>query len=483
MRSKLLLSILLASFVIGAGMLRRGHDWGDDFAWYILQAKSILNGTTEEFIEQSIFTNTQSTTHVGPLAYPWGYPLILVPPFAINGISPLTLKLPGLFFYVGFLVCLYFLVVTRLTPTESLLIVALFAFDPMMLQFLDQILSDIPFLFFSTLTLLLMTRESGSRPVQHGLIGMSIFFTAFLRATGILLLGSFLIIRFFKLWRGRRDREAVKQMIRDAMIVCMVFAALWAFNALSLPGGGESYLSQYSTITPEIIKGFAAGYFKVFSQFFGKEEGWKYLYYVVFVFFLIGAWARRKDETIFILFFVLWMLVHVTYPYWQGARYIFPLLPIFIYFAFQGMKTAVHKLPEAHRKNGERIFQGFWLLLIAIFLLESGAAAYNNVKNGRTVHGAFDPVSMEVYQYINEKTPPGSVIVFFKPRVILLMTDHPTIMSTECDRMLRGDYIVLSKKVGENQQIPPERIRSCDLPLNRVFENRRFIIYEVQKGS
>ena len=62
-----------------------------------------------------------------------------------------------------------------------------------------------------------------------------------------------------------------------------------------------------------------------------------------------------------------------------------------------------------------------------------------------------------------------------------LMTDHDTIMSTECDRMSLGDYIVLSRKVGENQQIAPEEIDSCNLPLDEVFRNRRFIIFEILK--
>jgi hypothetical protein len=204
-----LLLIIVISMLIAAGTLSRGHQWGDDFAWYILQAKSILNGNTDEFMEISAFTNTQSTTHLGPLAYPWGYPLILVPAYAIKGISPLALKLSALFFFAGFLICLFFLVRDHLTQTESLLLVSLFAFNPLLLQFLDQILSDIPFLFFSTLSLLLMTQE-GKRGIPHfALIGASIFFTTFLRVTGILLLGSFLIVQFFRLLNNRKDRKIV----------------------------------------------------------------------------------------------------------------------------------------------------------------------------------------------------------------------------------------------------------------------------------
>src|SRR5919109_4694933 len=172
-----MLLIILISLALGASTLRRGHEWGDDFAWYILQAKSIWDGTTNEFMEISAFTNQQSTTHLGPLAYPWGYPLILTPVVAVKGVSPLGLKLPALFFYAGFLICLYFLIKTRLTPNESLLVVALFAFNPLLLQFLDQILSDIPFLFFSTLSLLLMTQAGQRSYLQTIGIDAAIFFT------------------------------------------------------------------------------------------------------------------------------------------------------------------------------------------------------------------------------------------------------------------------------------------------------------------
>jgi hypothetical protein len=40
---------------------------------------------------------------------------------------------------------------------------------------------------------------------------------------------------------------------------------------------------------------------------------------------------------------------------------------------------------------------------------------------------------------------------------------------------------VLSRKVGKNQQIPPEEIDACNLPLNEALKNNRFIVYKVQK--
>src|SRR5512147_701021 len=130
MRNTLLAIMIIASFVLGAATLTRGHEWGDDFASYILQAESIWKGETDEFVEHNSFTIFQSSNQIGPVAYPWGYPLILTPVYALKGIHPLALKLPGLIFYGGFLVCLYLLTRTRLIPMQRLLVVSLFAFNP-----------------------------------------------------------------------------------------------------------------------------------------------------------------------------------------------------------------------------------------------------------------------------------------------------------------------------------------------------------------
>ena len=69
--------------------------------------------------------------------------------------------------------------------------------------------------------------------------------------------------------------------------------------------------------------------------------------------------------------------------------------------------------------------------------------------------------------------------MFFKPRAMRLMTDRDSLALTECDRMMEGDYLALSKKVGENLQIPPEYIDDCNLPLEMVFQNRRFVVYKL----
>jgi hypothetical protein len=145
------------------------------------------------------------------------------------------------------------------------------------------------------------------------------------------------------------------------------------------------------------------------------------------------------------------------------------------------MKTAAGKLPSQYVRYGQWLVYGFWILISVVFLFRSTSNAYTNLQNGRMINGPFDSYSREVYDYIQEKTPADSVVVFFKPRAMRLLTGHDSLMSMECARILKGDILVLSRKVGDNQQIPPEKIGSCNLPLKEVLKNSRFIVYQIQK--
>jgi hypothetical protein len=141
-----------------------------------------------------------------------------------------------------------------------------------------------------------------------------------------------------------------------------------------------------------------------------------------------------------------------------------------------------NQLPVTYRLFGGGIVFVVWLAVVGIFLFRSVTNAYSNLKDHRATNGPFDPYSSDVYNYIRAETPPDSVIVFWKPRAMRLFTDRNTFMSTECNRLTLGDYVVISKKA-ENSQVPPDQIDQCGLglALEIVFENRRFIIYQVPK--
>jgi hypothetical protein len=79
--------ILLVSSALSFALLTDGHAWGDDFAAYLMQGWSLLQGTTEEFVRRNTFTVRNSTPVPGPIAYPWGYPLLLAPVLGFLGVN------------------------------------------------------------------------------------------------------------------------------------------------------------------------------------------------------------------------------------------------------------------------------------------------------------------------------------------------------------------------------------------------------------
>ena len=166
----LLALIVLLSGAISFSLLTRGHSWLDDFAAYLMQAKSILDGTMGDFVRRNTFTVTESSYPPGPAAYPWGFPLLLAPVYAVFGMSVLAFKLVNTLFYALFLVIFFALARTRLTEGKSLLLTAVLAFNPALLLAHDQIISDIPFLFFCTLAIFLIDvftlRESPKAQTQ-----------------------------------------------------------------------------------------------------------------------------------------------------------------------------------------------------------------------------------------------------------------------------------------------------------------------------
>jgi len=481
-KSAIILSIiLLSSALLGSSVLTRGHFWGDDFAAYIMQAKSILTGSTNEFVTANTFAVTQSSHQIGPAAYPWGFPLMLTPVYTLIGLSPLALKLPGLASYLAFLVVFFFLTTRRFSLTKSLLAVSLFAFNPELLRFLDNILSDIPFLLFSTLAILLaelyaQETRNKYRLTLAVLTGVAVFVAFFVRTQGLILLGSILL---FQGVRFLSQREQRRRLVTDTLTIAVSFGVLWGISIVIFPGGQSSYLALYSGFSFDLLMNNIVNYSQLFGEFFASLPGQDMFFGIFVVLFFIGFITRFKTDLLFVLYAALYIAVIWTWPEWQGYRFIFPMLPFFVYFAMQGIRVTLSKI-EGNKKNIlQKGTYGYLLIIVILFAYNSGANAFENLRADRDINGPFDPYSIEIYDYIKNNTPPDSVIVFFKPRAMRLMTDRDTLALTECNRIPEGNYLALSKKVGENLQIPPERIDECNLHLDRVFENRRFIVYKL----
>lgn len=480
LRDPLLITILILSVALGSLHLTYGQDWGDDFAEYIMQAKSISQRNMPEFIQRNSFTTNTSSDFMGAAAYPWGYPFIIAPVFAVAGLNLMALKLPTLLCYGGFLICLFILMRRKLDRGKSLLMVALFAFNPTLLRFLDEILSDVPFLFFGTLTLLLIDFFVDDHQATIAwALGLIIFTAFFIRTTGILLLIALSIVQIIQIIRYRNDRVLIRKTIQSTLIVWLVFGALCLISALIFPTGSESYFSGLANFSVQTFLDNVSSYFQIFGAFFGTGIISSIIYYFTIIFFALGLWTRKRSDVLFIIYFFLTIASLIIWPYFQGIRLIWPVLPLFLYFVFQGFSFVIEHLPWKHNAIGKVVFYGFWLLLVIFFFFTSTAYAYTNIKNNRQLPGPFDTYSIQMYDFIKNETPADSVIIFFKPRILDLMTDRDAFESTKCGPMHPGDYIVLVRGTSQYRQIPDGQIGTCHLDLREVFKNEQFFAYQI----
>jgi hypothetical protein len=479
----LFLFVILSS-LLSFSLMTRGHLWWDDFASYIMQAQSILQGNMAEFIRRNTISIEQSSAPVGPIAYPWGFPLLLVPLYAIFGINLLVFKLVNILFYALFLPLFYSFLRNRLPVSSSLTIIALLAFSPPILDRFDIIQSDIPFLFFSTLGLILLDQlykdEEHSRRFKITL-GLVMFAAYFLRTNGVLLIVSLLALDVLKGWPRKR---AILARIRLNAAVYITFFACAVAEKLIFPGGQGSYFSHFSMFSVERLLDNIAFYLTLPANFFDLFTPIEVLtpaeYVIAFVAAFLGIygiWRRFWDETPILLYALLTFSMFILWPERQGLRFIYPIVPFLLYFAFAGG----YQMAESLNPLAENMLLGVWIGLAAVSFGTSLTLGGLLTGVRPSINGPFDPVSAQMFEYIREETPPDSLIVFFKPRVMRLMTDRDAIMLRECERLGMGDYVVIRDNNGENDQVDPDRIKKCgkDFPLTKVYGNKRFTVYKV----
>ncbi len=466
-----LISIPLISTLLSLSMLTHGHLWWDDFASYILQAQSLLHGTPSEFVAHNAFTIQQSSYPPGPIAYPWGFPILLTPLLAIFGMKLLALKGLNTIFFLLFLVAFYQLAKTRLAPVWSLFLTAILAFNPVLLQAHDLILSDIPFLFFSALTLLLIEKNVK----QTWSIGLVIFVAFSLRTNGLLLLAPLAVaqIQQFHSWvEARKDWARI-------VVPYVSFAVLAGSLALLLPGGQESYFSHFSMFTVERWLANAVYYLRLPADLFNGIWLGPVFFWLWVLSFFAGVIFNFKRDLPLLTYLVVSLGLFITWPETQGLRFLYPLVPIGALIAAEGWKSAAERLPAAGTFVARWAGFGSVGLLILLSLTASAQIGMSNLRNGRDINGPFDVYSQEMFAFIREGTPPDSVVIFFRPRAMRLLGERDSFLSTECARLPMGDYLVLSKKADDSLQIPENQIQGCGLSLTSVFENRRFIVFRL----
>jgi len=484
--------LLLLYLFLSSSILTLGHYWGGDFSAYIMQSVSFLEGTESEFIHQNSFTIQNSNAALGPINYPWGFPILISPVIYLFGINLLALKSINILIYLLFLVCIFLLFAGRLSFVNRLVMLAFFAFSPVIIQAHDNILSDIPFLFFSTISVFMIDRfilsekKLVSFTFDNLLLGFSIFAAYSTRTNGALLLLVLLITQIVKRITSLNTNPINTKRIYLNVLPYLAFFTLLGLSMLKLPDSSASYISQSDGLNIVRAVKFLYRYTMLLPTMlhtYDYESPFNIFLFIIFLpFALMGVLSRWRSDYHFIIYSGFTLILYSYPPFIAGLRYVFPVLPFYIYFILVGWDWLSSILKDRNLRVVRYFGNALLLIILLVGIASSLSLAIENLSGRRQIEGPYDRSSTEMFRFITKNTGVESTIVFFKPRVLRLITGRRSLKALYCPNILLGDYLVFHKEK-DKERISIGEIQNCSPQpeFDPIFDNQVFTVYRIRK--
>ena len=508
----ILIGVAAAFYIL---TIRAGYNWGGDFALYIAHAKNIATG--QPYADTGYIYNT-NVPALSPRTYPPVFPAILSPVYRIFGLDLYPMKVAGIAVFSLFLVVFYYYTRERLESSWSRLgAVAAVAFSPWFWKLKDSIMSDYSFLLFTFAAIVLMDRladrktTGGSSMMFAVLVGLVAYLSYGTRSLGLLLIPALMLLGIVRF----------RAISRATIVVTLVFAAGYAVQYAKLQTD-QSYVNslkvslQKSADRAAATSGSVAAeprgpsgyqrlqnrvwsnlnyYYQVMKPYWfkGNPKRSVILYagtgvLAVFGFLVLVRNRPSSGDTFFLLYAAVLLLV----PFFQGDRYLLPLVPLYFVYLFRGAESVlgsgssiVRKLPLAKS-------------IIPIGLMLAIAWSYSTYYTpGRFEdysYGIEKKESKELFEFVRQSTPQDSVIIFRKPRPLALMTGRKASTFHITDNP--EDLLAYFEQIGANYIIEPKegaRVPQWEYMqdwiahyverLEPVFENADFRVYRLNASS
>lgn len=399
------LIIIIGSFYIAT--IREGHDWGGDFSMYIHHAKNICEGI--DYRATGYIYNPFSPD-LSPKAYPPVFPLLLAPIYCVFGFDLTVMKIEIIVIFLIFLLVFYRIVKDNLPLGYSLAILLTIGLNPFFWHFKDNILSDIPFLVFAYLSLMLIHRiyhssDPEKYPILYGLLtGLLIYASIGTRSIGFVLIPCLFIYHFMGPKKPPRF-----------LITAILFSILLILSQKFSPYGSSDYSDQFMLSWQTVLIHldiYPESFFALWHSGYSKNLA---LSLIILIFAFIGYLIRFKEgPTVFEVFTVLYLVTIIVWPISQRTRYLMPIIPLLIFYSFYG----IYKNPFFQKKAIIRAV--FSLLILAIFLSYIGR--YSKTDFTPLKEGIGKKTSIALFTFIKKHTHKHDVFIFLKPRVLSLYT-------------------------------------------------------------
>jgi len=455
---------------------------------------------------------------MSPRTYPPVFPAILAPVYRIFGLNLYAMKVTGIVIFSLFLVIFYYYARERLESSWSqLAAVTAVAFSPWFWHLKDYILSDFSFLLFTYAAVVLMDRlagrqTTGGQPVLFAVVvGLVAYLSYGTRSLGLLLIPALILLNLVRF----------RAISRATMVVTLVFAAGYAVQYAELQTD-QSYVNslkasmQRRTDRGDATVGTAAveqqtqsGYQRLQDRvsrnlrFYHQimKSYWSEDYHRISFIMYAGTGVLaifgflvlvRNRPSSGDMFFLLYAAVLLLVPFFQGERYLLPLVPLYFVYLLRGAESVLG--------SGSSIVRKFPLaksiVPIGILFVIAGlyTAHYKSDRFEDISYGVGKKETTEMFEFVRRNTPQDSVIIFRKPRPLALMTGRKA--STFHRPVNPEDLMTYFVQIGATHIIEPKegtRVPNREYvqnwvayyaeKLEPVFENADFRVYRLDTGS
>jgi len=389
------------------------------------------------------------------------------------------MKVEVVVFFAGALLLFGLLLRTELPPPALVAFLIILGFSPFFWQAKDDVLSDLPFLFFLALSLLLIHRAPDWqrrfkwRPLYPIAAGVALYLAVGTRPVGLALVPTLLVADIL---RNRR-------LTRMTFMPLAVLAVLLGAQGVFVHGGG-GYLDQLVPTPSSVarnVKGYALALQRLW-QTDRKGAELPVLFWALAALALAGFVVRLRRR---ITAIEVWPVVYcIPILMWHSRpveRYLIPWVPFFVFFALIGALAAGEFLRKRLGAAGSVLVPA--ILVTAILL--TYARVYARTDFGPITGGPTSASANQLWSFVKDRTSNQDVFVFIKPRALSLFTGRPASAYYEPEdeqelwaymRGIHARYLI----VGPLDHGYLRRfVRDYQNELREVFSVGTFVVYEV----
>ncbi len=513
-----------------------GHGSGDDFALYVNQARSLVQGDVGTTIGANRYAiDNSGWSTFSPYTYPWGLPLLLAPVLTVTGgvnwvtgvdYAPLKLVITAT---LAIALMAYFAMLRRrIPPIGAVLLPLFFATNFWYVTHTDQVLSEFPFLMCLMLFLVWLDRVrerselDGDRTAPLVILGLIACYAFNTRREGLGTLLGLMAAQLVLIWDRTSASAGVARVTTARSLNWRALATPWAtfigataaFQVLLpadlLPNydarspGTRTSLSNvsdnvtfYRTILAEQVGLKDAGPYD--ATLFGSSSLGDAAVVAVAVAVAIGLvacalTATRRDAAV--VGTLLGVGGAVVVAPFHEYRYLLALLPLMMYFAYQGVAIPVRKaVALIHRDTAARIV-GWPVVLTEIVLLGLIVGGWHDTRNAYEYRSSWvgpqagpqEALALEMWAAVRNETRGDSVIVYNRARTANLYTGRLAVQGGGLEFMLEsGDYYVMylnsDGSPGDYSQYPLTDAEAAELGFTEVWRNAGFVIWTIPASS